>query len=259
MTPSRAALARRRPHLAVSATPGLRKKTPTRKRSRRHVREGVLGRLSAPAERQRCRSERPTRLRADGREASGAKGTSERSGVHRGDSVRERAGSRTERSGLSPTRERSRGTMDGRDVEAAAGRDGDESGAGRRDVRSERKNGHEGDLEGERPRKDRPANARTRQAQVQTVLRSKASGDRFPDDTAEAAELETALANRSRIGGKGKSEEARVHGDAHRLQGRRVLRGERDRCGDGSRRVTSGERAQSHANALGAGDTGWRQ
>lgn len=78
---------------------------------------------------------------------------------------------------------------------------------------------------GTRPRKDRPTNALNKRAPVQTVLRSKASGDRFPVDTTTTVTLATAASRRSPIDGEGKSEEAMVRGDAHRLQERRVLRG----------------------------------
>lgn len=78
---------------------------------------------------------------------------------------------------------------------------------------------------GTRPRKDRPTNALNKRAPVQTVLRSKASGDRFPADTTGVMTLATAAARGSRIDGEAKSEEARMRGDAHRLQERRVLRG----------------------------------
>jgi hypothetical protein len=60
---------------------------------------------------------------------------------------------------------------------------------------------------------------------VQTVLRSKASGDRFPADTTATMTLATAASPKSRIDGKEKSEEAKVSGDAHRLQERNILRG----------------------------------
>lgn len=60
---------------------------------------------------------------------------------------------------------------------------------------------------------------------VQTVLRSKASGDPFPADTTGTMTLATAASRRSRIDGEEKSEEAKMRGDAHRLQERNILRG----------------------------------
>lgn len=66
---------------------------------------------------------------------------------------------------------------------------------------------------------------RQKRSLVQTVLRSKASGDRFPADTTTTMTLATVASRRSRIDGEAKSEEAKVSGDAHRLQERRILRG----------------------------------
>jgi len=60
---------------------------------------------------------------------------------------------------------------------------------------------------------------------VQTVLRSKASGNRFPADTVNEMELATASSQTSRIDGKEKFEGAKLSGDIQRLQERRSLRG----------------------------------
>lgn len=68
-------------------------------------------------------------------------------------------------------------------------------------------------------------NALNKRSAVQTVLRSKASGDRFPVDTTGTMTLATAASRRPRIDGEGKSEEAKVRGDAYRLQERNILRG----------------------------------
>lgn len=146
---------------------------------------------------------------------------------------RARVSRKRKRSGLSSTVVYSTGTQMGGTSWPRQARDGDESGAERRDVqslmivgfgrgaRADRRQPRRGT----RPRKDRPTQRRQKRAPVQTVLRSKASGDRFPADTTGTMTLATAASRRPRIDGEAKSEEARVCGDAHRLQERRVLRG----------------------------------
>jgi hypothetical protein len=191
-------------------------------------------RIPAAAKSKRCCRVRPTRPRTYNREISGAGRESERSEDHRGDSVRERAGRRKrKRSGLSSTVVHSTGTQMGGTSRPRQAGDGDESGAERRDVQSIVNVGfgrgtradRRQPRRGTRPRKDRPTQRRQKRAPVQTVLRSKASGDRFPADTTGTMTLATAASRRPRIDGEAKSEEARVRGDAHRLQERSVLRG----------------------------------
>jgi len=149
MAPSSAVLARQRRVPRGTGQERSPKEDQNEEENRRTACEGEFGRHSTTAEYKRCCCVRPTRLCTYNRKISGAKRDSERSEPHRGDSVRERAGSRhgTERP-LIDCRAIG-GNTDGRDINAMVGDDEDESDAGHRDVRLIRKNGLEGDLEGE--------------------------------------------------------------------------------------------------------------
>jgi len=229
MTPSKAALARRRRlHLAVNANTGLRKKTPTRKEIRRTVCEDGFGRIPAPAKSKRCWSEPPTRLRTDGRKVPGTKRRTERSAsLSRRLEPRAR-GQVTARSGLSSTHEKIAGNKEWEGRRGCGEPRRDESGAGRREVRSERKNGHEGDLGGEKAQEGQASGSPNTALDGTDCPAEQSLGGPVPRQIRPRRRmLETALSRRSRIDGEEKSEEEKGRGDAHRLQGRRVLRGVR--------------------------------